>query len=383
MWSVGETGFTVAIELFEVVADQLRVGQGSPFTVRDEQGKLLLAAGSVISGESQLSMLRQRALYVEIDEQAVAGDDEPGRRRTVFERWQQAPKALDRLLASLKQPGFVDRCDALADDLIALVSRDPDIAIYHVVRQDSAQLIRYGLLHSLHCALLAQLAATRAGWSALRTRRLVQAALTMNLGIVDVQGLYARLGRLNSAQRERIKAHPEVAFNKLREAGVDDAEWLQAVLQHHERTGGGGYPENIAQPAEMAQALRMIDIFVSKVSARAVRPAMPVHTAAKQLFASYPQHPLAAAIIKEFGIVPPGHFVQLASGELAIVVRRGATAVTPLAAAVTDERGQPVLSTQLRNTAEPGFALRSTTPADKHLPHLQRVPAERLYGLVC
>jgi len=380
---MGDSGFTVAIELFEAVVDQLRVGQGAPFTVRDEQGKLLLAAGSMVSGESQLSMLRQRALYVEFTAPAPQAGDEPERRRTVFERWQQAPQALDRVLGSLKQPGFAQRCGALADDLIALVSRDPDIAIYHVVRQDSAQLIRYGLHHSLHCALLAQLAATRAGWSALRARRLVQAALTMNLGIVDVQGLYARLGRLNSAQRERIKAHPEAAFNQLREAGVDDAEWLQAVLQHHERPGGGGYPEGIAQPAEMAQALRMVDVFVSKISARAVRPALSVQAAAKQLFASHPQDPLASAIIKEFGIVPPGHFVQLASGELAIVVRRGASAVTPLAAAVTDERGQPVLSTQLRNTAEPGFALRSTTPADKHLPHLLRVPAERLYGLVC
>jgi len=371
----------VAIELFQVVADQLKVGEGSPYTVRDEQDKLLLALGSVVTGDSQLATLRQRALYVEIVEPEVL-EDEVQRRRTVFERWQDASRLLDRLLLSLPRPGFGERCEALADELAWLIQRDPDIAIYSAVRQDAKTLIRYGLNHALHCAMLAQLAASRAGWPAERVRSLVKAALTMNLATVDVQGLCACTGRLNPAQRARIKDHPSIAFDKLRNAGITDTDWLDGVLQHHERVGGGGYPEGLAQPCETAQALRMIDTFLAKISARARRPALSVQDAAKQLFKAWPGHPLAAAIITEFGIVPPGHFVQLASGELAIVVRRGATAVTPVAAAVTNERGQPVLSTLLRDTAKPGFGLRSTTPAEKFLAHLQRVPAERLYGLV-
>ena len=372
----------VAIELFQVVADRLQVGQGSPFTVRDEQGKLLLAAGSVVTGDSQLQMLRQRALYVEVDEPEQMVDDEPHRRRTVFERWKDMPRALDRLFQSIKRPGFATRCEALAGELAELTKRDPDIAIYHAVRQDPQQLIRYGLHHALHAAMLAQLAAPRAGWSPERTRSLVKAALTMNMTTVDVQGLYARLGKISPSQRARIKDHPTETALKLREAGIDDADWLQGILEHHERTGGGGYPNGTELPCEMGQALRMLDTFLAKISARAARPAHAVQDAAKSLFKTWPGHPLAASIIKEFGIVPPGHYVQLASGELAIVVRRGPTAVTPVAAAVTDERGQPVLSTTLRHTGQAGFGLKTTTPAEKYLHHLQRVPAERLYGIV-
>jgi hypothetical protein len=167
---------------------------------------------------------------------------------------------------------------------------------------------------------------------------------------------------------------------------VDDAEWLQAVLQHHEQPGGGGYPSgtgDIDSIGELALLLRMADVFMAKISPRTERPAMPIQEAARQLYAEAKTHPragvLAAAIIKEYGIYPPGNFVQLASGETAVVIRRGATAHTPVAAAVTDKNGIPVVRTVLRNTGEPAYAIKSLVAENKML---LRVPPERLYGLV-
>ena len=37
-----------------------------------------------------------------------------------------------------------------------------------------------------------------------------------------------------------------------------------------------------------------------------------------------PGHPICAALVKEFGVYPPGCFVTLASGETGVVVKRGA-----------------------------------------------------------
>ena len=372
----------MAIELLQAVADQLKVGRASPFAIRDEAGNLLLAAGTRVSSEAQVAMLLARGLYVDLPDDDDEDDGpraEAERRESVFDRWQRSARRLERLLSGLGKSGFATRCEAFRAELLALIDRDPDIAIYHVVRQDARHLIRYGLNHALHCAVLAHLAGQRAGWPQPRCASLIGAALTMNLAIVDVQGLYASLGRLNSAQRERIQAHPQLAHDRLVEAGIDDAEWLAAVCQHHEREGGGGYPGGLTQVHELAVALRMIDTFLSKISARMLRPAMTVQDAARELFQGTRGHPLAAAIIKEFGIVPPGHFVQLASGELAIVIRRGATAHTPLAAAVTDSKGRPVLSTTPRDTAQAAYAVRGTTPDERHL---LRVPPERLYGVV-
>jgi len=102
--------------------------------------------------------------------------------------------------------------------------------------------------------------------------------------------------------------------DRLQAAGVDDADWLQAVLEHHERPGGGGYPNNLAAIGDIASVLRMADVFMAKISPRTERPALPVLDAARQMFAEASGSPLASAIIKEYGIYPPGNFVQLASG---------------------------------------------------------------------
>lgn len=373
----------MAIDLMRMVVDQIQLGQPLPFGVRDEHGTLLLAKGRLVATEAQLEILRSRGLYADHDA-ADAGDEEAPagaapRKATLFDLWKQTTARLDLLLESIGREGFGQRCDSFAGQLMALIDRDPDIGIYLSVRQDPNRLSLYGLSHALHCALVGQLATRRAGWPDDRVRSLVKAALTMNLSIVEVQGRFATMGRLNETQRDQIRAHPQAAHDRLQAAGITDPDWLQAVLQHHEHPGGGGYPGGGTDMGEMAQVLRMADVFMAKISPRTERPAMPILDAARQLFAEARGNPLAAAIIKEYGIYPPGNFVLLASGEMAVVIRRGATAHTPVAAAVTDRQGLPIVHTPRRNTAEPAWAIKSLVPESRML---LRVPPERLYGLV-
>ena len=373
--------------------DQIQVGQPLPFGVRDESGRLLLARGLVVHNPAQREVLVRRGLYVDHDDPqpgelstaAVApGQTGAAPKSTLFDLWKRTTARLDLLLRSLDGPGahdgFAARCDLFASQLMALVERDADIGIYQSVRQDPTRLSLYGLSHALHCAMLCQLAATRVGWPVARVRTVVKVALTMNLAIVEVQGRFATLGRLTTAQRDQIRAHPQAAVDRLAAAGIDDAEWLQAIIEHHERTGGGGYPQNLTALCETSRMLSMADVFMAKISPRTERPALSIQDAARQMFAESNGSPLAAAIIKEYGIYPPGNFVQLASGEIAVVVRRGATAHTPVAAAVTDPQGLATTKTLHRNTADPAYAIKGLVQDNKAL---LRVPPERLYGLVC
>jgi HD-GYP domain-containing protein (c-di-GMP phosphodiesterase class II) len=373
----------VAMELLRLVASQIKVGEPLPFGVRDENAKLLLARGQMITTDTQLETLLARGIYADKEEiRALAekrGAATERKRLTLFDLWEQAIWRVERLLGSLEEPDFSGRFDEFAVQFMDLVQRDPDIAIYLSVRQDARRLNLYGLTHSLHCALLCQLLATRLAWPAERIRTLVKAALTMNLSILEVQGRYAVHGRLGEAQRAQIQAHPGQAVERMRAAGVTDEAWLQTVLEHHERSGGGGYPNNLSEVSEDASVLRMADVFMAKISARSERPALPIQDAARQMFAEARGSPAAAAIIKEYGIYPPGNYVQLVSGEMAIVIRRGATAHTPLAAAITDKSGLPTVSTARRDTAQPAYAIKALGDA-KAL--VLRVPPERLYGLV-
>lgn len=371
------------MHLLGLAQGQVRLGEPLPWNIRDAQGRLLLARGHVVENEAQLAALLERGAAVDIEEvraAAAQGEAQRSRAPSLFGLWERVLWQLDRVLRSVEaEPGFAARLDELVQHITALTLRDPDIAIWLTVRQDRKRLSIYALAHAVHCALVALLAARRLGWDEARTTTLMRAALTMNIATLELQGRMAAQGvPPTPAQLDQIRAHPARGVELLRGAGVDDAAWLEAVAQHHERSDGSGYPDGLREVAELPTVLRWIDVFMAKMAPRALRPPLTTQAAARQLFQDTGGSPVAAAIIKEFGIYPPGEFVQLKSGELAVVVRRGASASTPLAASITDRQGMPSVSTVVRDTAKPEFAI-TGLPAVQAV--VLRMPPERLFGI--
>jgi hypothetical protein len=370
------------MELLRLVQSQVRLGAPLPWGVRDEAGVLLLARGHVFVDDGQLQALLRRGAYADLEEvkaAARAAQPREARPANLFDLWEKTLWRLDRLLKSLAEPGFPARIDEFAGSLVALIERDPDIGIFLSVRKDRPRMLLYGLTHSLHTALLCCLMARRLGWSAARTQSLVKAALTMNIAMLELQGRLAAQGvPAMPPQLERVARHPQQAVDLLAAAGIDDAEWLQAVAEHHECPGGGGYPSGMRDPCEMAWALRLADVLMARITPRGSRPAISMQEAARHVFREDGGGPLAMAIVKELGIYPPGDFVQLKSGERAVVVRRGDSASTPIAASITDRSGMPVVHTTRRDTACQEFAIVAALP-DKSL--AARLLPERLYGL--
>lgn len=377
------------MQLLKLVQSKVQVGVPLPWNVRNSDGNLLLARGHVIQNEQQLETLLDRGAYVDAEEvralarAAAAGGSGLAVSKhppSLFELWDQTVLRLEVLLKSAGQDSaFADNVHALAIDIAALVERDADIGIYTTVRQEKNKLFYYGYAHSVHTALLGALMARRMAWSQERTVTLIQAALTMNVSIVELQGRMAAQDTLVlDKQRAQIAQHPAAAVAALKAAGVTNEEWLTAVAEHHERPDGSGYPRKITATSPVAQALRLADVFLAKITPRVLRPALSTQEAARQLFKEDKGSPMAMAIIKEFGIYPPGDYVRLKSGESAVVVRRSANANAPLVASVTDAAGLPIVSTVRRDTADPAYAITGTV-ADKSM--LARMPPERLYGL--
>ena len=78
---------------------------------------------------------------------------------------------------------------------------------------------------------------------------------------------------------------------------------------------------------------------------------MTADQAGRQMFMQDPGHPMTAALAKEFGVYPPGCHVSLVNGEQGIVIQRGPTVTTPVVAALTNERGQPLAEPRRRDTS--------------------------------
>ena len=85
--------------------------------------------------------------------------------------------------------------------------------------------------------------------------------------------------------------------------------------------------------------------------------------AGRQMFMQDPGHTITTALVKEFGIYPPGCLVRLASGETALVVTRGRAITTPIVACITNERGAPLTTPVLRDTSLRGSAVHSVVPS--------------------
>ena len=372
------------MQLLKLVQSKVQLGKPLPWNVRDLNGRLLLSTGHIITDQLQLDTLLERGAFVDAEEVRAlmalsSAPRRPALSPSLFDDWKSLQDELVEFLTrGLDRPNFSGHIEGYATRLIGLLDRDPDIAIYIAVRQDEGRLSIYGITHAMHTALVGVLMGRRMGWPAEQVLTLVKAALTMNLAILPLQGVLAAqdfppLPR----QQAEVRKHPEQTVELLKQAGVTEADWLQSVALHHERPDGSGYPGGVREIPLLAQALRHADVFMAKISPRVIRPALSIQEAARQLFKEDSGGPLAMAVIKEFGIYPPGNFVQLKSGEQGLVMRRGASANTPLVAVVTDEHGKPAPHTVQRDSARPEFSVTGPAPMNKAA---ARLPPERIYG---
>ena len=282
---------------------------------------------------------------------------------------------LERLAPVLKSPaseGFADTIRGLADELALLVREEPDMAQALLVHPDFCSAHPYSVAHSAHVAATWAVLALRQGSSGVGMTVPLAAALTMNLAMLELQDELTRQEQpLKPLQRDQIRQHPAHSAALLRRAGVADALWLGMVEQHHDTPAG-------AEALPEARRLRMIDVYCACFGARARRHPLLPDQAVRRLYQQHPQDATAMALAQAFGLYPPGTVVRLASLELALVVRRGHAANTPIAVALQSPNGEARQPPARRDTSLPGYAVVvAVTPALLRAP----IPWAQLFSL--
>lgn len=340
-------------------------GKPLPFGICDAEGRLLLARGQTLETEEQLEALLERGAFVDrsaghdvTQRVARAGADE------LPSLWEGSIDQIGLLLrASAGHTDFTAALERAAEPVVALIQRDPDLAILQVVQQNELTARHYASRHAVHVAIAATLAARRLNWGAEAQRAAFRAALTMNMSMAELQNrLVHQVTPPTALQREQIRSHPERSVELLEASGVRCRDWLDAVLQHHEYGDGTGYPSGRNDCNDLAQLLQRADVFTAKLSPRAQRRPLAPDAAARALYVRDKGHPIAAALIKEFGLYPPGSTVRLASGEVGVVARRGETANTPVVVVLAGRSGEPLITPVRRCTAQPAYGIAAVLP---------------------
>ncbi len=387
------------MKLVAINAKDLPLDRALPFALRDAGGRLLLAAGLRVASERQRLELLQQPLYAEehhcadwrrrlnaamdqrlrqgaaLKDVVSARPDEPAREavaRTLStgDAWFELRSRLDAVLRELR-PGAGEGLARLAELHArgrALVERRPDESIYHLVYEAVHFSERYSAHHAWMTLVLAEQAAALLGWPAAQVDSLGRAALTMNVAMLRLQDHLATVQVPPTAeQRLEITSHAERGAELLAAAGLTDAVALAAVRWHHD-AGAEGEPL-AAQPPErqVARLLRRADIFGAKISRRASRPALSPLAAAREACLGPDGQPdeVGGALLRAVGLYPPGSFVELASGEVGIVVARGRRANLPLVVALVSASGNVYGEPVPRDTLDRRHAVKAAVAPER------------------
>jgi hypothetical protein len=291
--------------------------------------------------------------------------------REGLDAWEQLIAKCTRVLTetatdALWRVRFTD----VTESARALAHRDIDLALFVLIEANGKAMNQYSEKHALACLVIGELAANWLNWPDEEKRALALAALSMNVSMTSVQDTMAeqRTG-LSDFQRTHVKLHASASAALLRNAGVADALWLYAVEHHHTVAAPVASGDDSPGP-RLADLLRRVDIYTAKLSRRGTRGAVTPATAARDacLDANGKPDTIGATLLRVLGLYPPGTYVELASGETAIVVKRGKKAHTPIVASVRGPDWGLVMPPQKRDTARAGLAVRrGVEPGHAHV----------------
>jgi len=352
----------------------LAVGDALPFTVFDRYGQPLLVKGHVVENDLMLARLHERGLVEEntpgLRPEPARGENAP-RPRYVPRPSARLRDAEDELtLIHRDLQSGIDRSTRrriieLAGDLQDAWERDPDQAMGLLQLEAIDHRLSRRLMHA---ALLTQVLSLPSGLDESARRSLMCAALTYDVALAPVNDvLAAQTTPLSEAQWRAIQSHTVDSVEMLQRVGIDDERWLAAVLDHHERVDGTGYPRGLRGETVSIEAriLGIVDIYSAMIRPRAYRDAQTSRVALRDIFLERGQRideRLATLFIKELGVYPPGTMVRLANGEIAVAVRRTTDGAHPQLRCVIGRDGTPLAYPQIRDSRNPETAIIELVP---------------------
>lgn len=242
-----------------VALSELTVGESLGQDIFDSQGRLLLKEGTLLIKEliDSLSQKEIDTVYIDLGEEEI--QDLPQEDNAILEAMEKRDAELQIFLKSYTKIHFEMRRAALRGCYNKLIQenlqRDVEELIQPYLFCDDHSAIQIFLHvkqshmdysyenHSLNTAILCALLGK---WLSLSTTAISEAALTGVLHDIGEnripQQILQKKGTLSSEEWREIKTHPE-------KGAVICAKtpWVQprvtlAVLRHHERLDGTGYP---------------------------------------------------------------------------------------------------------------------------------------------
>lgn len=347
-----------------ITLSELKVGEPVPWDAYSAEGALLLRRGQSVPSQQALERLVEEGLFLQ-------GAD-ASRRVEVSAAASEQPTAMQHLVDAQRSLAHLfghgpEQCDDFQQRMTRLIASVESVCAQNAALGISSILLTsdvgYTVKHPIDTAILACLLARELDLDEATRNATIGAALTMNIGMYEFQDkVDAIQGQFNEKLIAMIRQHPRLGVDRLKRAGIDDENWLDYVLQHHESLDGSGYPTGLRDQAISigARIIAIADKYCAMVSRRAYHGPHKPHLAVRDLYVKLGQqldNAIAATLIHVIGIYPIGTLVRLKSDEIGIVTGPGEGPDTPAVHVVIAKSGLFLEVASHRKTHRAEFAI--------------------------
>ncbi|MBU1042303.1 MAG: HD-GYP domain-containing protein [Proteobacteria bacterium] len=209
----------------------------------------------------------------------------------------------------------------------------------------------YTYTHSINVSILAVILGKHLGLDKTALLKLGLAGMYHDVGKAKIpESILNKPGKLTKDEFQIMKSHPLEGYRIMQGQKDLDPEILRAVVEHHERHDGSGYPRALKSEdiGRFSRIIAVVDVYDALTSRRVYKDAMAPAKALGMMYQlrdkDFP-HNAIENFIRCIGVFPVGSFVRLSGGEFGIVASANPTRPTkPEVKVVLDAKMRPQLS---------------------------------------
>jgi HD-GYP domain-containing protein (c-di-GMP phosphodiesterase class II) len=292
----------------------------------NERGDLMLSQGEKITTEylKSISRLQYNGIYISDniseDIEVINVINDNVRIKTV--------KAIKDAFIRSEKNGFIegkdiDQARSQIEVIVDEIFSQSDLMVNMI---DIKVFDDYTYHHSVNVAVLSIVLGVALELNRKELCDLGFAALFHDIGKVFIdKDLLAKAGRLTDAEFNEIKKHSRLGYEHITEKYHFFGPSCLGILDHHEKYGGGGYPNKLRgeKISYNGRIIAIADVYDALVSDRPYRKAVAPSDAMEYIMGSTETHfdpEMVEVFVKKIAPYPVGTCVELSNGLTGIIL---------------------------------------------------------------